>query len=67
MAEVKVLSNYCKGCELCIRSCPKGVLGIGSEINTLGYKFAVALHNENCIGCKLCATSCPDSAIEVYK
>jgi 2-oxoglutarate ferredoxin oxidoreductase subunit delta len=67
MAEIKILSNYCKGCGFCVKSCSKKVLEIGSKINGLGYKYATAVNMENCIACKLCALICPDSAIEIFK
>lgn len=67
MAEVKILNHYCKGCGYCVKSCPKKVLEIGTEINGLGYKYAVTARPEDCIACKMCAVICPDSAIEIEK
>lgn len=67
MAEVKILTGYCKGCGYCVKHCPKKVLEIGQEINSLGYKFATPVNPKNCIGCGICAASCPDSAIEIFK
>jgi 2-oxoglutarate ferredoxin oxidoreductase subunit delta len=67
MSEVNVLSQYCKGCGYCVKSCPKKVLVIGSEINEIGYRFAVPVHGADCTACKLCALICPDSAIEIFK
>jgi len=57
--------NRCKGCELCVRACPKGVLAMSEEINDKGYFFASVVKQEDCIGCRFCAFSCPDVAIEV--
>ena len=67
MADVKILSGYCKGCGYCIKNCPKKILEVGSEMNELGYRFTVPAHPENCIACGICAVTCPDSAIEVFK
>jgi len=64
---VQIDRELCKGCELCIGACPKGVLAMSTEINSKGYFYADAVHPENCIGCALCAVSCPDVAIEVYR
>lgn len=66
MAKVKILEEYCKGCQLCVKACPKNILGIGKETNAKGYQYAQVI-KEGCIGCKFCAVSCPDAAIEVYK
>ena len=67
MSKVKILSQYCKGCGFCIKSCPKQVLGIADETNALGYKYIRPINGDNCIACKMCAVICPDAAIEVYK
>lgn len=67
MAEVVIIKDRCKGCELCIGACPKGVLGIPGEMNKFGYRYVQPVEAEKCIGCALCATMCPDGAIEVYK
>ena len=67
MAKYKIVINAekCKGCELCIHFCPKGVLGIDdSKTNSKGYHPASPL-NEDCVGCLSCATMCPDCAVTV--
>ena len=67
VGRVEIDKELCKGCELCISACPKGVLAMSTKINSKGYFYAEAVHPEDCIGCALCATACPDVAIEVYK
>jgi 2-oxoglutarate ferredoxin oxidoreductase subunit delta len=67
MARVKVLSEYCKSCRLCVEICPKGVLQIGDKTNAKGYYTAIVVDEEKCNGCTLCGIVCPDVAIEVYK
>ncbi|RLE30969.1 tungsten formylmethanofuran dehydrogenase [Candidatus Acetothermia bacterium] len=57
----------CKGCGLCIESCPFDVLGFSDEYNSSGYNVATVLHPEKCTGCAICAQMCPDVAIEVYR
>ena len=64
---VKIDQQNCKGCQLCIANCPKGVLGLSEEVNRLGYKYCVVLKPENCIGCGNCYLMCPDYVIEIYK
>ena len=67
IGRVEIEKDRCKGCELCIDACPKGVLEMSTKINSKGYFYADAVHPEKCTGCALCAMSCPDVAIEVYK
>ncbi|MDR1867675.1 MAG: 4Fe-4S binding protein [Treponema sp.] len=55
----------CKGCFLCERACPVGVLGKGSAINALGNYPINVMHAEKCIACGNCYTVCPDVCIEV--
>jgi len=66
MAEVKILSQYCKGCGFCVKSCPKKVLEVTQEVNMLGYKYVSPIHVQDCIACKMCAVICPDAAVEIY-
>lgn len=63
---VVVSIEICKGCELCIVSCPQDSLGLSESINRKGYRFA-QLVQDNCTGCINCALVCPDSAITVYR
>ena len=65
--EVRIDGNFCKGCELCRISCPKGIITMSTHINDKGYCPAEITGMENCIGCKSCATICPDGAISIYK
>jgi 2-oxoglutarate ferredoxin oxidoreductase subunit delta len=62
-----VLRERCKGCGLCIQSCPKGLLSIEKDFNEQGFYPAYLISSKGCTGCALCAVSCPDVAIEVYK
>ncbi len=57
----------CKGCELCVVSCPTNVIKMSSEVNGKGYHFAYMEYPENCIGCSNCAIVCPDGVISVYR
>jgi 2-oxoglutarate ferredoxin oxidoreductase subunit delta len=58
--------EICKGCELCIVACPQETLGLSSQINLNGYKYA-EIKQDNCTGCVNCAIICPESAITVYR
>ena len=59
--------DKCKGCELCVSFCPKGVLALDHTVNVKGDHPATAAHPEDCIGCRSCATMCPDYVISIYE
>lgn len=65
MPLVAINPEKCKGCELCVRACPQGILDMSQDINTKGYFYANVVEQPRCIGCMLCALICPDIAIEV--
>ena len=68
MAKITFNTDLCKGCGLCVSSCPKGILAIDTDqINKKGYSPAVMVHEDKCIGCAFCATMCPDCIITVEK
>ena len=58
---VLVNAGLCKGCGLCVKNCPKGILKIGDAINLLGYK-AVVVNGRKCGGCGNCFYMCPEPA-----
>ena len=67
---VKVMINelLCKGCGLCVRACPKGVLALSkTKLNAKGYHPAEPVNPEECIGCASCARTCPDVAIRIER
>lgn len=64
---VVVDPERCKGCGICVATCPFGVLEMTSTYNSSGYPVAGAAHPEQCTGCALCALACPDVALEVYR
>lgn len=66
MPGITIDRNYCKGCELCIRACPQGILSMSKEMTTRGYFYAMVHDPSRCIGCQMCAITCPDAAIEIH-
>jgi len=70
MAKVKgqvvIDIENCKGCELCVSTCPQETLNLSKTINKKGYRYAMVV-NEDCTGCANCAIMCPDAAISVFK
>ncbi len=71
MAKIKgtivVDKERCKGCGVCVASCPLGVLALSAEVNSKGYPVAYMATPESCTGCASCAMICPDSVITVYR
>ncbi len=65
--QVKILGEYCKGCELCVATCPSGVLEMGDELTPLGVRPARPKAGAECTGCQMCYHVCPDAAIEVWE
>ena len=59
--------NRCKGCGLCVSVCPKNVLELSDEVNTMGYFPVYRARPEDCIYCTTCCIMCPDVAITITK
>jgi 2-oxoglutarate ferredoxin oxidoreductase subunit delta len=65
--KVKIDSEECKGCGLCVDSCPPKCLSLGAELNAYGVHPA-AYAGEGCTGCGICFYCCPEpGAITVYR
>ena len=65
--KVVINRELCKGCYLCIRSCPVNVLGKDTDINSTGTHTVKPEDPEKCIACGNCYEVCPDVCIEVYE
>lgn len=67
--KITIDSEICKGCYLCIHSCPKNVINISKNANSGGIYPAVysPTTKNTCIACGSCFQVCPDMAIEVYE
>jgi 2-oxoglutarate ferredoxin oxidoreductase subunit delta len=57
----------CKGCQLCMITCPQAAICLSDEFNEKGYHFVFFQDGKKCTGCALCGRICPDMAIEVFK
>jgi len=64
--DIEIDIEKCKGCELCIESCPEDTLGLADKINLKGYRYAIKINN-TCTGCVNCALVCPEGIITVYR
>ena len=67
MGKIVIDKERCKGCELCIITCPKNFIELSKHFNEKGYHFIVFDGSDECTGCTMCGRICPDMAIEVYK
>ncbi|MFC2019199.1 4Fe-4S binding protein [Chloroflexota bacterium] len=64
---IDIDQELCKGCELCIAFCPKGMISLASKLNAGGYLPVVFTDSGECTGCANCAVVCPEVSIEVYR
>lgn len=68
MVKLTINEERCKGCALCIRACPKGILRLSeTNLNSKGYHPAEITDMEQCVACASCARTCPDAVIEIEK
>ena len=63
----QVDEKVCKGCELCVRFCPREALAMSEDRNAAGYHPAYLAHPDLCTGCSICAEMCPETGITVYR
>lgn len=70
MSYIKINTNKCKSCYLCVDVCPfKLIKKSTNQVGKTG-EFTVEFEDKEkkCIACAQCALVCPDIAIEgVYK
>jgi 2-oxoglutarate ferredoxin oxidoreductase subunit delta len=64
---IKINSEKCKGCGLCIEACLKQCISFSKQFNKVGYYWAVFSKENTCVGCGFCYMVCPDVCIEVHK
>jgi len=68
MAYRHIIDNdRCKGCGLCVTVCPKKVLEMSEEVNSMGYFPVYQARPDDCIFCTACCIMCPDVAITITK
>lgn len=52
---IKVLKDKCKGCSICVKSCPFGAITMNDKVAEIGTA---------CTACGVCVSKCPFDAIE---
>ncbi len=62
---VRIATERCKGCELCIPACKPNVLRMSTQRNGQGLAYPELL--PGCTGCNACLLVCPDFCFEVYQ
>ncbi|MGA2626085.1 MAG: 4Fe-4S binding protein [Candidatus Bathyarchaeia archaeon] len=65
-ADVTILAERCKACELCVVTCPQGNLKLSTKLNHAGFhpaEFSYRGLKGECTGCAICYWVCPDFAI----
>lgn len=56
--------ELCKGCFICVESCPRETYTISETLNHKGVHIPIP-DNDKCIKCGLCVISCPDQVISL--
>jgi 2-oxoglutarate ferredoxin oxidoreductase subunit delta len=65
--KIAINSEECKGCGLCVESCPPKCLALQRELNAYGVDPA-HYSGHDCTGCGICFYCCPEpGAITVFR
>ena len=65
---IVINEDRCKGCGLCVESCPQEILRLADgRFNAKGYQPVEVVDMEKCTGCVVCAVICPDVVFTVYR
>jgi len=64
---LRIDTDECKGCGLCVEACPPKVIRLSEELNHYGYRTATYV-GAGCTGCGICFMACPEpGAITVLR
>ena len=68
MVKFSIKEELCKGCELCVRACPKKLLKLSPDkLNEKGYHPVMITDVHACVACGSCFRTCPDTVISIVK
>ncbi|MEW5936245.1 MAG: 4Fe-4S binding protein [Candidatus Thermoplasmatota archaeon] len=62
---ITVLEDWCKGCAICIKRCPRDALELSTKLNKRGVYPPKLKEVNDCNYCRLCELLCPDFALSV--
>lgn len=62
---VCIETEVCKGCGICVTTCPKKILNMSTHRNAKGAETVEQIDPEKCVKCGTCQDVCPDLAIWV--
>lgn len=57
--KIIIKKEFCKGCEICVKSCVRNVLALDK------LRKVYIQNQQMCIGCGRCEDLCPDFAIAI--
>ena len=65
--DIEINIEECKGCGLCVESCPPKCLALADELSAYGVHRALYA-GDGCTGCGICFYCCPEpGAITVFR
>ena len=65
LGQVHIARERCKGCGFCVEFCPCGVLELGPELTSKGYKLVAVKDASKCLACGFCEIVCPEFALKL--
>lgn len=66
--EVKVDTEQCDGCKICIEFCPKNLLETREDkCNSRMLHYVFIIETEDCVGCGQCERLCPTASIFIIE
>lgn len=64
MEKIKLSTERCKGCYLCMANCKFGAISLADEVNCKGI-IPVQVDQDKCKQCGSCYAMCPDLVFEI--
>lgn len=64
-AVIEINHDWCKGCYICIESCPQAVFAKSDKLNNRGFHSLSVAKAFACTKCLECEMLCPDLAITI--